>query len=114
MKHALHAILGVGLSLAGFSGLLLYRQLFDVSNAIFAPRVDGTPVLNYSVAGYSFFVGLFVAATAVAGLIAGRRWIAPEPRTYSPRFHRLQTVALTIRDSESNQQTRRWSPHSRW
>ena len=114
MKHALHAVLGIGLSLAAFSGVLLYRQLFDLTDAIFRSRGEATPFLDYSVTAYSFFVGLFVAATAIAGLIAGRRWIAPEPRRYFPRFQPTQMVAQTIRNPPREQQMRPWSHHARW
>jgi hypothetical protein len=96
MKLALHAILGIGLSLAAFSGVLLYRQVFDLADAIFPSRAGAAPFPDYLLTGYSFFVGLFVAATAIAGLIAGRRWIAPEPRRYSQRFQPGQMVALTV------------------
>ncbi len=114
MRHALHAIWGIGLSLAAFSGVLIYRQLFDVTDAISSSRAGGTPFLDCSVAGYSFFVGLFVAATAIAGLVAGRRWTAPESRTHVQRFQPVQLVELTVRDPGREPPMRAWNNQARW
>ena len=108
MKHALHATLGLGLSLAAFSGVLLYRQLFDFSNALLASRAAG-PLLAPALSAYSLFVGVLVAGAAAAGLFAGRRWTAPEVQTYYRRDQACRMVALRIRDPRSDRALQRWS-----
>ena len=73
MKRALQIILGISLFGAIFSGVLTYRELFTTSAAVCpSPGVPGT-VFGYPACVYGFFMYLLVAATALAGLVAGRK-----------------------------------------
>ena len=73
MKRALQVILGISLFGLAFSGVLSYREVFGQALAVCpSPGAPGT-VFGYPACVYGFFMYLVVAATAVAGLIVGRR-----------------------------------------
>ena len=73
MKRALQIILGISLFGVAFSGVLSYREVFGQTAAVCpSPGAPGT-VFGYPACVYGFFMYLVVAATAVSGLIAGRR-----------------------------------------
>jgi uncharacterized membrane protein len=73
VKRALQIILGISLFGVAFSGVLSYREIFGKTAAVCpSPGAAGT-VFGYPACVYGFFMYLIVAATAVAGLVAGRR-----------------------------------------
>jgi hypothetical protein len=74
MKRAFYMILGVSLAAATFSGVLIYRELFDMAGPAFFAEVTGVKApFTYSMCLYGFAVDLLVALGAVAGLIAAHR-----------------------------------------
>ena len=73
MKRALQIILAISVFGVAFSGTLAYREVFGHPAAVCpSPGAAGT-VLGYPACVYGFFMYILVAATALSGLLAGRR-----------------------------------------
>ena len=73
MKRSLYVILGVSLFGLAFSGTLTYREVFAHSAAVCpSPGAPGT-ILGYPACVYGYYMYLIRAASALAGLVAGRR-----------------------------------------
>ncbi len=73
MKRSLYVILAVSLFGLAFSGTLTYQEVFAHSAAVCpSPGAPGS-ILGYPACVYGFFMYLIIAATALVGLVAGRR-----------------------------------------
>jgi hypothetical protein len=73
IKRALQIVLGIGLFGASFSGVLTYRELFGVTEAVCpSPGQPGT-VFGYPACVYGFFMYLLIVGVSIAGLLSDRR-----------------------------------------
>ena len=73
MKRSLYVILAVSLFGLAFSGTLTYQEVLRTAPVVRPSPGAPVSILGYPAGVYGFFMYLIIAATALVGLVAGRR-----------------------------------------